>query len=620
VGRVAILPDALANQIAAGEVVERPASVVKELVENALDAEASRITVAIEDGGRALVRVVDDGAGMSPADAVLALRRHATSKVTHAEDLAAIHSLGFRGEALPSIASVSRFRLVTREADTDVATEVVVEGGAEPVVGQAGAPQGTTVEVRDLFYNVPARLKFLKQRATETTHIQALITAVALGYPHVHVRFVNNGRVTFDHPSVRRLDQRLFQVLGKDVAPRLHEVRLEGRVRILGYISGPELTRTNQNAIHTFVNGRRVRDRTVTHALISAYGAALDRGRFPHAVLYVHVPFDEVDVNVHPTKAEIRFVHAGAVHEAISRACRATLSQHPRAGRPGGTGRPQGAGPLFVEEAPASYPTPPGSTSIAGAAAGTGPAWPGSPGPGALAASPPEPPWQRRQSLAFHIPARPGAAFEGEAASTAAPDRGQARVLALHSGWLACADAEGVYALDPRRLLARGLALGLTAHRGEGASAPLLFPQQLELPPAEAQLLEGCREVLARLGLELEPFGGATWQLIAIPRALPGAEPTRLIGAIKGLLRRRTPPVERLLVSTLAEAAADGLLTAGRRERGAEADPEATGRLLELLRAQLAAVTATAPLRALCEGPVAIGGALPFDQVARSLG
>ncbi|TNF27695.1 MAG: DNA mismatch repair endonuclease MutL, partial [Deltaproteobacteria bacterium] len=328
-GRVSVLPDALANQIAAGEVVERPASVVKELVENALDAEASRVFVAITGGGQALVRVLDDGVGMAREDAVLALQRHATSKITTAEDLHGIDTLGFRGEALPSIASVSRFRLITREHDAPSATEVTVEGGAAAVVKDAGAPPGTRIEVVDLFYNVPARLKFLKAEATENRHVAALMTAFALGHPHIHFRLDKDGRTIADYPVARRLDQRIFQVLGKSVAERLHEVVGEGPVQVRGYISEPGFTRTNQNNIHTFVNGRRVRDRTVTHALVAGYGELLQRGHFPQGVLYVHLDPQLIDVNVHPAKAEIRFVDGGAVHEAIVRAVRATLHDAP---------------------------------------------------------------------------------------------------------------------------------------------------------------------------------------------------------------------------------------------------------------------------------------------------
>ncbi|MCA9515010.1 MAG: DNA mismatch repair endonuclease MutL, partial [Myxococcales bacterium] len=298
-GRVSVLPDALANQIAAGEVVERPASVVKELVENALDADASRVVVEIAGGGAELVRVVDDGVGMAEDDARTALLRHATSKIGRADDLLAIHTLGFRGEALPSIASVSRFKLTTRERERDAGVEIAVDGGGEMRVRAAGCPTGTTIEVADLFYNVPARRKFLKQKATEVSHVANLITAMALGHPHVHFRLVRDGKVAADYPVARRLDQRIFQVLGKDVTRRLHEVRLDGPVRVLGYISDGTYVKANASAVHTFVNGRHVRDRTVTHGLLSAYVGRLERGYYPHAVLYVHVPYDQVDVNVH---------------------------------------------------------------------------------------------------------------------------------------------------------------------------------------------------------------------------------------------------------------------------------------------------------------------------------
>ncbi len=283
---VRVLPEALSNQIAAGEVVERPASVVKELVENALDAGASRVFVDIEAAGKGLIRVLDDGSGMTERDAATAILRHATSKVRTATDLEAIGTLGFRGEALPSIASVSRFLLVTRRAEAEHATTVRIEGGSQATLGVMAAPPGTRIAVRDLFWNVPARLKFLKTDATETQHVVELVKGFALGHPHVHFRLGTGGRApALDFPAVRRLYERVTQVLGKDVATELYEVALPGPpVRVTGFVSGPRGARSTVAGMTCFVNGRRVKDRVLHHALVSAFGAELGPGRFPQAV------------------------------------------------------------------------------------------------------------------------------------------------------------------------------------------------------------------------------------------------------------------------------------------------------------------------------------------------
>jgi DNA mismatch repair protein MutL len=329
-GRVAILPDDVANQIAAGEVVERPASVVKELVENALDAGATRITVDVVDAGRALLRIVDDGSGMGRDDAATAILRHATSKLRSADDLHAIETLGFRGEALPSIASVSRFELVTQRAEDEVGTRIVIEGGGAPVISEAGAPVGTRIEVADLFFNVPARRKFLKSDATELAQIQQVMTAFALGYPHVHFRMTSNERTTLDYPSVKQLRDRAVQVLGRELTRRLYDVHGDSNgIGVVGFVSAPSAAKSHANQIHLFVNGRRVRDRNLHHALVSAYGADLGPGRFPQAILYLHLSPQDVDVNVHPAKAEVRFAHPAVVHQVLHLAVRRTLERRP---------------------------------------------------------------------------------------------------------------------------------------------------------------------------------------------------------------------------------------------------------------------------------------------------
>jgi DNA mismatch repair protein MutL len=326
VGKILQLPADLANQIAAGEVVERPASVVKELVENAIDAGARRINVATELGGKRLIRVEDDGEGMDPEDARLAIERHATSKLARVGDLDAIATLGFRGEALPSIASVSHFVLRTRPRGAASGTEVRVHGGAVASVREVGMADGTQVEVGDLFYNVPARRKFLKSDAAESAQISRIVTQLALGYPRVGFTLTSAGRQVLAWPPVTSLAERLYQVYGE--RPDLVEVHRDvGSLGLTGYVAaladqGP--TRGPQNV---FVNRRIVKDRTIAHAVIDAYSAASIKERSPEVHLFLEVPPGWIDVNVHPTKAEVRFRDQGFVHEVVRRGVADALGQ-----------------------------------------------------------------------------------------------------------------------------------------------------------------------------------------------------------------------------------------------------------------------------------------------------
>src|SRR5213593_3962567 len=317
-GKISRLPSDLANQIAAGEVVERPASVVKELVENAIDAGARRLTIHVELGGKKQVRVEDDGEGMEPEDARLAIERHATSKIRHADDLAAILTLGFRGEALPSIASVSHFVLRTRAKGQQSGTEIRVNGGAIASIVEIGAAQGTVVEVNDVFYNLPARRKFLKSDAAESAQVSRIVTQLALAYPEVGFTLTSAGRRVLTCPPVATLRDRLYQLYGE--RPDLVEVRRDvGSIRVSGYVAalaeqGP--TRGPQNV---FVNRRVVKDRTIAHAIIDAYSVASIKERSPEVHLFLEMPREEVDVNVHPTKAEVRFREQSHVHEVVRR-------------------------------------------------------------------------------------------------------------------------------------------------------------------------------------------------------------------------------------------------------------------------------------------------------------
>src|SRR5574338_414760 len=328
VGRISRLPTGLANQIAAGEVVERPASVVKELLENALDAGATRISITVELGGKKLIRVEDDGEGMDAEDARLAIERHATSKIRRSEDLGAIATLGFRGEALPSIASVSHFLLRTRARGQESGTEIRVNGGTVESVREVGAPEGTAIEVADLFYNLPARRKFLKSDAAESAQVSRLVTQLALGYPEVGFTLTSGGRSVLRCPPAASLRDRFFQLYGE--RPDLVELRKEaGGLRIAGYIAALAEQGPVRGPQNVFVNRRIVRDRTIAHAIGEAYSNATIKERSPEVHLFIEMSPERVDVNVHPTKAEVRFLEQSLVHEVLRRALGEALGAGP---------------------------------------------------------------------------------------------------------------------------------------------------------------------------------------------------------------------------------------------------------------------------------------------------
>src|SRR6184192_1288504 len=350
-GRIHVLPEHVANKIAAGEVVERPASVVKELLENSLDAGSTRIRIQVEAGGKKLIQITDDGCGMVRDDALLAFERHATSKIKNAEDLLNISTLGFRGEALPSIASVSRLRLETRAPDQDSGTVIEINGGKIFRVEEAGLPAGTSIAIRDLFFNTPARKKFLKSESTELSHIASLVTHYALAHPDKHFELHSATNAILVAPPVAGYSERVYQVFGKDVLEQLIPVAAElplahvglpqpppwrreeendaedgrgarpstdpGSLRVHGFISKPEIQKLNRNSIYTFVNGRLIRDRLVQHALTEAYRNILPPTVFPVVLLFLELPAAEVDANVHPAKTEVRFRQQTFVRDSV---------------------------------------------------------------------------------------------------------------------------------------------------------------------------------------------------------------------------------------------------------------------------------------------------------------
>jgi DNA mismatch repair protein MutL len=326
--KIRVLPDYLSNQIAAGEVVERPASVAKELVENAIDAGATSITLDVESGGRRLLKVSDNGEGMVRDDAVLAFERHATSKISKSEDLAAIATLGFRGEALASIASVARVELTTKTEAASAATRVVIEGGKMRDVKDAAHPRGTTLTVRDLFFNVPARRKFLRSEATESFHLTNLVTHYALAHPEIALTLTNNGREVLRAAPANDLRERAYQIFGAEFLDNLLEVNGGNPqiAHVVGFVSAPRDRRTSRDAQYLFVNGRFVRDRLISRALSEGYRSVLPHGIYPAALLFIEIPLEEVDVNVHPAKTEVRFRRAAAVADAVREAVRSALA------------------------------------------------------------------------------------------------------------------------------------------------------------------------------------------------------------------------------------------------------------------------------------------------------
>src|SRR6478672_5801830 len=326
--KIRVLADHVANQIAAGEVVERPASVAKELVENSIDAGATRINIEIEAGGRRLLKISDDGEGMVRDDAILAFERHATSKISGTDDLAAIATLGFRGEALASIASVAKVELTTKTEDANAATKVTIDGGRMRDVKDAAHPRGTTIAVRDLFFNVPARRKFLRSEATESFHLTNLVTHYALAHPEIALTLTNNGREVLRAAPANDLRERAYQIFGAEFLDNLLEVNGGNQqvARVVGFVSAPRDRRTSRDAQYLFVNGRFVRDRLIAGALSEGYRSVLPHGVYPAALLFIEIPLEEVDVNVHPAKTEVRFRRAAAVADAVREAVRSALA------------------------------------------------------------------------------------------------------------------------------------------------------------------------------------------------------------------------------------------------------------------------------------------------------
>ncbi|HWA73142.1 MAG TPA: DNA mismatch repair endonuclease MutL [Polyangiaceae bacterium] len=624
--KVRVLPPELASQIAAGEVAERPASVVKELLENALDAEAQRCDVEIEGGGILRLSVADDGFGMSEEDAALSVERHATSKLSAVSDLMKVRSYGFRGEALPSIASVSRFSLRTRPRDGDAGVEVLVEGGSKPVLRALGMSVGTRVEVNDLFYNVPARRKFLRSSATESGHITEVLENAALARPDVTFTLVRDGRRVRELLRVGSRKERVAQQLGDEaLAPCTGE---RGPLAVEAYLSRPESARTGAGGLRLFVNGRPVRDRALAVTIAHAYGSVLERGRYPRGVVYLELPPELVDVNVHPQKAEVRFADPRAVSDALygilTRALSSAFSLPPaRSGRSFVGSAPRAAYPTSSAFGTAVHgsPTAPGSaldiaspqtalpdgSRALGNSADTASAGDGTPAD----RSPAFAPYARHGSAPgtdsqehTQVANAAGADAQGEyAAPSAAANsavygegvtaalgplpavlafRDSARspiepnpnvawaslrfVAQLKLTYLLCEGADGLYLLD-QHAAAERVTFTKLRRQYQSRAVPaqsLLFPTMVEVSAQEAELVESRGKELLEVGLDVRVRGAETVSIHAVPKLLAGGSPERML---RDLLVEATRKGERAFSDAvdlaLATMACHGSVRAG---------------------------------------------------------
>jgi DNA mismatch repair protein MutL len=566
VSRIRVLPPALADQIAAGEVVERPASVVKELVENALDAGARRIEIEVERGGLGLIAVSDDGAGMTPEEAHLALKRHATSKLSAIDDLFTLSSMGFRGEALPSIAAVSKLKLTTRArdaADGDGAYELMVEGGLAGEGRAVGAPVGTRIEVRDLLVNVPARLKFMRGEATESAHIAEAVLRLALAFPSVHLRLRSDGRLTHDLPPHGSGLERARVALGRGKAPaKLHEARgEEGGIAVEAFLGSPADSANTSRGTYLYINRRFVRDRSLLHSVVMGYGETLERGRYPLAVVHVTMPGGAVDVNVHPQKLEVRFARAQEVYASVRHALAHSVADAPWLADGPGSSVAAGRASLDV------LTLPPESR---------------------LFAREPQIGYAERRRRAeeamrmfapsseplFRAAPPPVPAYlAGLTAPEPAPveERGFFSSLVylgqLQRTYLVC-QAPGELVLIDQHAAHERVAFERLRQAHGNQSVPsqrLLLPATVELEPALAAAVVDHAALLATLGFELEQFGDRTVAVRALPDLMASAEPADVLIEVLGELAARdaTELVADALDHVLATMACHSVVRAG---------------------------------------------------------
>ena len=521
--KIRVLADHVANQIAAGEVVERPASVAKELVENSIDAGARRITIEIEAGGRRLLKISDDGEGMVRDDAILAFERHATSKIHVSDDLIAIGTLGFRGEALASIASVAKVELLTSIEDAPAGTRVAIDGGRMRDVKDAAHPRGTTISVRDLFFNMPARRKFLRSEATETFHLTNLVTHYALAHPEIAFTFVNNGREVVRAVAAKDLRERAYQIFGEEFLENLLEV--DGGdaqvARVTGFVSAPRDRRTSRDSQYLFVNRRFVRDRMIGRSLSEGYRSILPHGVYPAALLFIETPLEEVDVNVHPAKTEVRFRRPDAVADAVREAVRTALARNE-----------------YVPQMPPIVETP--QTQTAAAAVSSIPPQPRiefAPLPSGdeiardieemirtrsvSSPAPPLPPLDSAQKLVSPVTA--------DALPSNIRPLGQ-----LEESFIIATDDEGLLLIDQHVAHERVLFDKYRELESERRteSQQLLVPETFDLSPAQAAVFDQLAPELEVYGFELMRLSGRTVAIRAVPADLPAGEARNMLAEL----------------------------------------------------------------------------------------
>lgn len=585
-GKIHVLAERVANQIAAGEVVERPASVVKELLENALDAGSTRIRIQVEAGGKKLIQIVDNGCGMVRDDAMLAFERHATSKIKDTDDLLSVATLGFRGEALPSIASVARLHLETRAPDDAAGTVIEINGGKLIRVEEAGLPPGTSITVRDLFFNTPARKKFLKAESTELSHIASLVTHYALAHPDKHFELHSATNAMLVVPPVSDHRERVYQVFGQEVLDQLiplaavqplERVGLPqpppwrrdpeeqppepGEVRLHGFVSKPEIQKLNRNSIYIFVNGRLIRDRLIQHSLTEAYRNILPPTVFPVVLLFLEMPLAEVDVNVHPSKTEVRFRQQSTIHDFVRESVRAALMK----------ARPV---PQFLTEIHAQPTATPGLTP--GARDGSRPPWRDLHEPAAAGfALQPQPLPAASGRLSFEG----GIAVDGNAAlslarapETTVPDHGCAPPIAqephtpptleslrtlkplgqIRNSFILAVNEDGLWIIDQHvaheRVLFEKILRQRAAQRVE--SQRLLMPLVLELTPAQQAIFTEIAEELARNGFEAEPFGTRSVAVKVSPAGVDAAQVEHMLNEIFDQIAREEQAINLEAVRT----------------------------------------------------------------------
>lgn len=552
--RIAILPSAVADQIAAGEVVERPASVVKELVENAIDAGATTIDITIEEGGRALIRIADDGSGMDRDDALLALSRHATSKITTAEQLVGVRSFGFRGEALPAIASVSEL-LIETAPDDGAGTRIRVAGGAVQETREAARRRGTTVSVHRLFYNTPARQKFLRSARAEWRGILDTMQAIGTLRRDVHFTVRHDGRVALELPAVTTLRARLAALWSaKDVERFVDVDDVHGPVHVAGLVERPADVGTATRRVLLIINGRVVRDHGLVRAAEAAYRSTIPSGVRPSLVLQVHLPGGDVDVNVHPAKAEVRFRDRWPIERAVEQAVRRALGVFDASAGIGWRSWTPTPAPSWKDDGHALEPSALRSVPVTDglfAPPAVGPAFDA-------------PPWQdaEHQASSGFPEAPPDAVTAHVEAPYNAGPISVPPLLQLRRTYLLFEHEDGVILIDQHSAHERVLYEQFMAvlERGEAPSQRLLFPMTLHLGPDEADAFEASRPSFARLGFEIEPFGGHTLLVNAVPMPHPRFDAERCLrDTLAGLTGDRQPSEaarhERLAATFACKAA-----------------------------------------------------------------